>query len=188
MRALTAARRHLAGQLSPLTSSHLPTAPPPTTTCLHGSLCTPVQRPRCVSGLHPPRGLASTRRRIEFVILRIGRSSPVASHPVSRRMQFPSTTGLWFTLTWTSTMLIRRPRGRTRSGLCPRKKQSRSATCPRKGRVRGRIRGQSPLLQRLALAFCSVPADQSPPRSINAARRSRSSRLNGPAAPVASSR
>jgi hypothetical protein len=54
-----------------------------------------------------PRGLASRRGRIEFVILRIARSPPVAPHASSRKTQLPSASGRPVLLGWTHTSLTK---------------------------------------------------------------------------------
>ena len=88
--------RHSSPHRSPcLTCTAFLTIPPPTTWCL------PRRRfrtlPLSATGLPPshlrwrvkaspfPSGLAKASGRIEFVILRTGRSPPAASHPASRR-------------------------------------------------------------------------------------------------------
>ena len=60
-----------------------------------------------------PRGLASRRGRIEFVILRIARSPPVAPHAASRSAQLPLASGRSVLLGWTCTSLTKHTHGRT---------------------------------------------------------------------------
>jgi hypothetical protein len=50
MKALTPARRHRDGRASPLTASHLPNVPPPTTGCARSPLSPPHQRDRLLPG------------------------------------------------------------------------------------------------------------------------------------------
>ncbi len=62
-------------------------------------------------------GSPLTSRRIGFVVLRTDSSPPVAPHPASRRRSYLRLQSLWHTPTRTYTVLMKRPYGRTRSGL-----------------------------------------------------------------------
>ena len=79
-----------AGQVSPLHAHELPAIPSPTTECSPPSLTLPFGAAGRPDGQTSPlnRRLADTSGRIEFVILRTGRSPPVASHPASRRRSY----------------------------------------------------------------------------------------------------
>jgi hypothetical protein len=74
-----------------------------------------LPRDQRVSWASPfPSGLATTTGRIEFVILRTGRSPPVASHPLSRGRSYLRLQSTDLTLTGTFTPLIQRAHRRTR--------------------------------------------------------------------------
>ena len=80
-------------------------------------LSNPVCRGRAASWTSPlPSKLVATTGRIEFVILRTGRSPPVALHPASRRRSYFQLQSSDQTLARTSTSPIRCARRRTRSG------------------------------------------------------------------------
>jgi hypothetical protein len=139
MGALTPAGQHInrseCQQVSLLACTKLPTIPPSTTPCRPGVLVwfshpglpraaasqdgAPPFLGRCVTWASPlPSRLAATTGRIRFVIiLRTGRSPPVALHPASRRRSY-----LWLrssdqTSTGTCTPLFRHGHRRTRSGF-----------------------------------------------------------------------
>ena len=82
------------GQVSPIHVHGLPTIPPPTTPRTPAAALTRYPSARRVSCFHGSRlrhsyaGSPDTSGRIEFVILRTGRSPPVASHPASRRRSY----------------------------------------------------------------------------------------------------
>jgi hypothetical protein len=80
-------------------------------------LVNPVCRGRTASWASPlPSRLATTKGRIEFVILRTGRSPPVALHPLSQGRSYYWLQNSNQTPTGTSTPLIHSAHRRTRSG------------------------------------------------------------------------
>ena len=104
------------------TPLNLPTIPSPTTCCRsrslvwfwlrdlpRGTVLQTVLIPRDCSVIWAspfPSRLATTAGRIEFVILRTGRSPPVALHPTSRRRSYVRLQCSNPTLTGTSTLRI----------------------------------------------------------------------------------
>jgi len=74
--------------------------------------------------------LATTRGRIEFVILRTGRSPPVALHPLSRERSYHRLQSTDLTLAGTCTPLIQRAHRRTARGGLPAPELARADKPP----------------------------------------------------------
>ena len=91
MGALTPARLSSPDRSPRFMYTALATIPSPTTSCTPAAALTRCPSARRVSRFcgsrlhHSSAGSPDTQGRIEFVILRTGRSPPVASHPASRR-------------------------------------------------------------------------------------------------------
>jgi hypothetical protein len=113
MKALTPAHPHLGLRVAPLTPPRLPDIPSSTTQAVRRSLCQSPQRRRLFRASPRNRRLATGSRRIRFVLLRTAGSSPVALHLASRRRSYFRLPGLRPARARTSTVLTKRPHGRT---------------------------------------------------------------------------
>jgi hypothetical protein len=80
-------------------------------------VCIPCGDHRVIWASPFTRGLATTTGRIEFVILRTGRSPPVALHLPSRGRSYPRLQSTDLTMTGTFTPLIQRAYRRTSAAI-----------------------------------------------------------------------